>query len=80
MSYEDKALVSVNENNRIVKILGVDHGFPNKNIDSIIYQGRWFNKGENEIVVGWGAAYDLGISTMDAVSYTHLTLPTIYSV
>ena len=21
--------------------------------------------GENEIVVGWGAAYDLGISTMD---------------
>ena len=75
LSYEDKALISVNENNRIVKILGVDHGFPNKNIDSIIYQGRWFNKGENEIVVGWGAAYDLGISSMDAINPIILYVP-----
>ena len=91
LSYEDKALISINENNRIVRVMGLDDGFPNKNIDSIMYQGRWFNAGENEIVVGWGAAYDLGISTMDVinpvvmyvpkagkgpVSYTHLTLPT----
>ena len=67
LSYEDKALISINENNRIVRVMGLDDGFPNKNIDSIMYQGRWFNAGENEIVVGWGAAYDLGISTMDVI-------------
>ena len=68
LSVEDKALLSINENNRIVKIRGLDQGFPKKSIDSIIYQGRWFNIGENEIVVGWGAAYELGISTMDAIN------------
>ena len=50
LSYEDKALISVNENNRIVRVIGLDQGFPEKNIDSIMYQGRWFNVGENEIV------------------------------
>ena len=75
LSYEDKALVSVNGNNRIIKVLGLDQGFPSKNIDSIMYQGRWFNTGENEIVVGWGAAYDLGISTMDAINPIMLYVP-----
>ena len=40
-----------------------------------IYQGRWFNTGENEIVVGWGAAYDLGISTMDFSNPALLYVP-----
>ena len=75
LSYEDKALISINENNRIVRVMGVDHGFPNKNIDSILYQGRWFNMGENEIVVGWGAAYDLGISTMDVINPVVIYVP-----
>ena len=68
LTIEDRALLSINENSRIVKIRGLDQAFPKKNIDSIIYQGRWFNVNENEIVVGWGTAYDLGISTMDAIN------------
>ena len=68
LSVEDKALLSINENSRIIKIRGLDQGFPKKNIDSMVYQGRWFKVGENEIVIGWGAAYELGISTMDAIN------------
>ena len=75
LSYEDKALISINGNNRIVRVMGLDDGFPNKNIDSIMYQGRWFNIGENEIVVGWGAAYDLGISTEDAINPVVIYVP-----
>ncbi len=75
LSYEDKALISINENNRIVRVMGLNDGFPNKNIDSIMYQGRWFNVGENEIVVGLGAAYDLGISTMDVINPVVMYVP-----
>ncbi len=75
LSYEDKALLSVNENTRIVKVRGVDQFFPKKSIDSIIYQGLWFGKGSEEIVVGLGAAYDLGISTFDAISPIKLYAP-----
>ena len=38
-----------------------------ESIDSIIYQGRWFNLEDNEIVVGLSIAYDLGVSTFDAI-------------
>ena len=75
LSYEDKALISVNENSKMVRVMGVDDGFPNKSIDSIIYQGRWFDTGENEIVVGWGTAYEMGISTMDALNPVVMYVP-----
>ena len=75
LSYEDKVLMSVNKNNKVLRVMGLDQGFPEKNIDSIMYQGRWFNVGENEIVVGWGTAYDLGISTMDLSSPALLYVP-----
>ena len=68
MSYEDKTLFSMNENTRIVTLRGVDQGFPKRSVDSILYQGRWFNLERNEVVVGLGAAYDLGVSTFDAVN------------
>ena len=75
LSYEDKALISINENSKIVRVMGVDGGFPNKSIDSIIYQGRWFDAGEDEIVVGWGTAYEMGISTMDALNPVVMYVP-----
>ena len=75
LSYEDKALISINENSKMVRAMGVDDGFPNKSIDSIIYQGRWFDKGENEIVVGWSTAYEMGISTMDALNPVVMYVP-----
>ena len=75
LSYEDKALLSVNENNRIVKVKAVDLNFPRKSIDSIVYQGLWFNKGSDEVVVGLGIAYELGVSTFDAISPIKLYAP-----
>ena len=68
LSYEDKALFSMNENTRIVTLRGIDQGFPKRSVDSMLYQGRWFNLESNEVVVGLGAAYDLGVSTFDAVN------------
>ena len=75
LSYEDNALLSVNGNSRIIKIRGVDQGFPRKSIDSILYQGRWFNQEEDEVVVGWGLAYDLGVSIMDGVNPATIYVP-----
>ena len=75
LTYEDKALFSMNENTRVVTILGVDQEFPKTSVDSMVYQGRWFNLERNEIVVGLGAAYDLGISTFDAVNPIKLYAP-----
>ena len=43
LSYEDKTLFSMNENTRIVTLRGVDQGFPKRSVDSMLYQGRWFN-------------------------------------
>ena len=75
LSYEDKALFTMNENSRIVSVRGVNQGFPRKSIDSIIYQGRWFNLEGNEIVVGLSIAYDLGVSTFDAINPAYLYAP-----
>ena len=75
LSYEDKALFSINENTRIITLRGVDQGFPKRSVDSMLYQGRWFNLESNEVVVGLGAAYDLGVSTFDGVSPIKLYAP-----
>ena len=75
LSYEDKTLFSMNENTRIVTLRGVDQGFPKRSVDSMLYQGRWFNLESNEVVVGLGAAYDLGVSTFDAVNPIKLYAP-----
>ena len=75
LSYEDKALFSVNENTRVVALRGVDQRFPKRNVDSMVYQGRWFNLESNEIVVGLEAAYGLGVSTFDVVNPIKLYAP-----
>ena len=74
-SFEDKALISINNNNRIMIIRGLDDRFPKRNIDSIIYQGSWFESSANEIVIGWSSAYDLGINTQDGVNPINLYVP-----
>ena len=74
-SFDDKALISINDNNRIMIIRGLDGRFPKSNIDSIIYQGAWFESNSNEIVLGWSSAYDLGISIQDALNPINLYVP-----
>ena len=56
-------------------IRGLDDRFPKRNIDSIIYQGSWFESNANEIVIGWSSAYDLGISTQDGLNPINLYVP-----
>ena len=75
LSYEDKVLFSMNDNTRIVAVRGVSQGFPKRNIDSMIYQGRWFGLERDEIVVGLGVAYDLGVSTFDLANPIKLYAP-----
>ena len=57
----ERAVMSINGGKKIVSIKSLDENFPKRNIDSILYAGSWPKKGE-EVVVGWGLAYDLGIS------------------
>ena len=75
LSYEDKALISINENIRIVALRGIDQGFPKRSVDSMLYQGRWFNLESNEVVVGLDLAYDLGVSTLDIINPIKLYAP-----
>jgi len=75
LSFQDKALLSVNNNSQIVTFTGVSKSFPKRNIDSIMLQGRWFEKAQNEVVVGLGTAYDLGIRTMDAINPIVMYVP-----
>ena len=57
----ERAVMSINGGKKIVSIKSLDENFPKRNIDSILYAGSWPKKGE-EVVVGWGLAYDLGVS------------------
>ena len=57
----ERAVMSINGGKKIVSIKSLDKNFSKRNIDSILYAGSWPKKGE-EVVVGWGLAYDLGVS------------------
>jgi len=57
----ERAIMSINGGKKIVSIKALDENFSKKNIDSILYAGSWPKK-EEEVVVGWGIAYDLGVS------------------
>ena len=57
----ERAIMSINGGKKIVSIKALDENFSEKNIDSILYAGSWPKK-EEEVVVGWGIAYDLGVS------------------
>ena len=73
LSYEGKALLSINKRNKIVAVKGLSGGFPKKNIDSIMRVGNWF-EGE-EIVVGSGLALELGISPQDELNPATIYIP-----
>ncbi len=72
---ESKALLSINQNNQIVRIKGVEKNFPIQKVDSIMLQGDWLESESNQIVVGVGIAYSLGISTFDVLNPIRLYAP-----
>jgi lipoprotein-releasing system permease protein len=57
----ERAVMSINGGKKIVSVKSLDKNFSKRNADSILYAGSWPKKGE-EVVVGWGLAYDLGVS------------------
>mgnify|MGYP001159641607 FL=1 len=57
----ERAVMSINGGKKIVSIKSLDKNFSKRNVDSILYAGSWPKKSE-EVVVGWGLAYDLGVS------------------
>lgn len=72
---ENKALLSINQNNQIVRIKGVEKNFPREKVDSIMLQGDWLESESNQIVVGVGIAYSLGVSTLDVLNPVRLYVP-----
>lgn len=62
---EERVLLNYENKNESVLLKGVDEGFPQKTIDSILFQGQWFDATSNEIVVGWGVSNTLSIGILD---------------
>ena len=71
---EERVLIRSNKNSQIVQLKGVDEFFPIRVVDSILVEGNWIVQGEDELVVGWGAAHNLGLEVLD-----NINAPIIYA-
>jgi len=71
---EERVLIRSNKNSQIVQLKGVDEFFPARVVDSILVEGSWIVQGEDELVVGWGAANSLGLEVLD-----NINAPIIYA-
>jgi len=71
---EERVLIRTNKNSQIVQLNGVDEFFPTSVIDSVLVEGGWISQGANELVVGWGAANNLGLEILD-----NINAPVIYA-
>ena len=71
---EERVLIRSNKNSQIVQLKGVDEFFPIRVVDSILVEGSWIVQGEDELVVGWGAAHNLGLEVLD-----NINAPIIYA-
>ena len=71
---EERVLIRSNKNSQIVQLKGVDEFFPARVVDSILVEGSWIVQGEDELVVGWGAAHNLGLEVLD-----NINAPIIYA-
>ena len=65
---EERVLIRSNKNSQIVRLKGVDEFFPKSVVDSILVEGGWIAQGEDELVVGWGAAHSLGLEVLDNIN------------
>ena len=65
---QERVLVTTDKNSQIVLLTGVDNGFPESTIDSLLVKGRWFTENEKELVVGWGVGNNLGLEVFDNIS------------
>jgi len=73
-SIKERVLIRSNRGSQIVQLNGVGLGFPSEVVDSLVVEGRWVQEKENEIVVGWGVANNLGLET-----YDNINMPVVYA-
>ena len=72
---EERVLLNYENKNESVLLKGVDEAFPQKTIDSILIQGKWFENNSNEIVVGWGVSNNLSIGILDFTKSLNVYVP-----
>ena len=59
---EEKALIDVNGNSKIITIMCVDKNFPENKIEALMYEGSWPDKNGDYFILGWENFYNLGVS------------------
>ncbi len=80
---EEQVILSFDDKKRMATIKGVDENYQTVNkIDSLIYQGSWLKKDENQladgwgqIVVGWGISNDLSFGVLDYAKSVKIFVP-----
>ena len=73
---EEQVIVSYDEKKRMATLKGVDDNFKKVNtVEPILYQGSWFDKGTNQIIVGWKISNDLSIGVLDYGKTIDLFVP-----
>ena len=72
---QERVLVNTDKSGQIVLLTGVDRAFPKNTIDSLLVDGRWFNEGKKELVVGWGVRNNLGLEVFNNLSPPVLFAP-----
>lgn len=63
---EERIIIEFDNKNLLASLKGVDDQYLNvTNIDSMIIQGQWFQKGSGQLVSGWGIAHNLSFGVLD---------------
>lgn len=63
---EERIIIEFDNKNVLASLKGVDDQYLNvTNIDSMIIQGQWFQKGSGQLVSGWGIAHNLSFGVLD---------------
>ncbi len=73
---EERVFIQFEGKNHIAFIKGVDTHYGNVTvIDSIMFNGRWFEEGQQEAVIGYNIAYKLSLGAMDFTNLPEVFVP-----
>ena len=72
---EERVILNFDDKNLIANLKGVDENYPKSTIDSILVQGRWFEKDTDQIVAGWGISNNLSFGVFDYAKTVKIYTP-----
>ncbi|WP_299393816.1 FtsX-like permease family protein [uncultured Gelidibacter sp.] len=73
---EERIIIEFDNKNLLASLKGVDDQYLNvTNIDSMIIQGQWFQKGSGQLVSGWGIAHNLSFGVLDYGKALNIYVP-----